>query len=47
MGVEKMRLLACEAIYWIEINAGTENAVKNHTVCLFSGNTNKGQDPVT
>ena len=28
-GIEKTRLMACESIYWVNMNAGIEETVKN------------------
>ena len=43
-GVEKMRLLACESIYWIGINADIKKHVKElFTMSLFMVNAAKGE----
>ena len=34
MGIEKMKLLACECIYWHSINTDIENYIKQCTTCL-------------
>ena len=34
MGIEKMRLLTHECIYWVNMNADIENAVKHCLTCL-------------
>ena len=34
MGIENMRLLACKSIYWINMSADRENAVKQCSTCL-------------
>ena len=34
MSIEKTRLLACESIHSININADIENATKNCPICL-------------
>ena len=34
MGIEKTELLACESIYWVNINNDIENYVKNCSTCL-------------
>ena len=34
MGIEKTKFLACESIYWANINDDIENLMKNCTTCL-------------
>ena len=34
MDTEKKRLLTCESIYWINMNADIEDTVKNCPTCL-------------
>ena len=34
MGIEKTKLLACESIYWVNINVDIENFIKDCTTCL-------------
>ena len=34
MRIETTRLLACESIYWININDDIEKYIKNHSTCL-------------
>ena len=34
MGIEKTRLLACESMHWVNMNADIENAVKHCPTCL-------------
>ena len=34
MGIEKTKLLACESVYWADINADVEKQIKNCTKCL-------------
>ena len=34
MGIEKTKLLACESVYWVNINNDIENHVKNCSMCL-------------
>ena len=34
MGIKKTMLLACESVYWADINAGIEKHMKNCTTCL-------------
>ena len=34
MGIEKTKLLACELVYWVNINDDNENCIKNCTTCL-------------
>ena len=34
MGIEKTKLLACESVYWINVNDDTEKQIKNCTICL-------------
>ena len=35
MVIEKLKHLACESIYWDNINDDTENFMKNGTTCLM------------
>ena len=48
MGTEKTYLLACEFIYWVNINTNIEVMIKKlpHMTC-FPGNTTQGQNSVT
>ena len=34
MGIEKTRLLACESVYWLNINASIQNFMKQYATCL-------------
>ena len=34
MGIEKMKLLACKSIYWVNINTDIEKHIKNCNMCL-------------
>ena len=34
MGIEKIRLLACELVYWINKNAAIENTFKQCAKCM-------------
>ena len=34
MGFDKTRLLACESVYWANMNADIGNAVKHCSTCL-------------
>ena len=34
MGIEKTKLLACESIYWVNINGDIENYIKIFATCL-------------
>ena len=42
--IEKTKLLACESIYWININDDIENVKKLHYMSHVSAHTTKGQD---
>ena len=33
MEIEKMRLLACESVYWVNINADIKGTMAQHTTC--------------
>ena len=39
VGIEKTRLLACELVYWINMNADIENIFKDCSTCLKYQNT--------
>ena len=44
MGMEKTRLLACESVHWININADMENTIENFLVCFnFQATQPKGK----
>ena len=34
MGMEKIRLLACKSIYWLNMNAIIKDAIKHFSTCL-------------
>ena len=34
IGIEHIRLLACESIYWINMNTGKDETLKNYPTCL-------------
>ena len=34
MGIEKASLLPCESIYWVNMNANIEEAIKKFSTCL-------------
>ena len=34
MGIEKIRLLACKAVYWVNVNTDLENTMKHCSTCL-------------
>ena len=38
MGIEKKRLLVCESVYWVNMNADKENAAKQCSTCLDDQN---------
>ena len=35
MGMDKTKLLACDSIYWVNINDDINNFIKNCTTCLL------------
>ena len=34
VGIEKTGMLACKSIYWINMNADIEEAIKSYSTCL-------------
>ena len=34
MGIEKTKLLACNSVYWVDINDDIEKHIKNCSTCL-------------
>ena len=39
MGIEKTRLLVYKSVYWVNMNADIENAVKQYSTCIECMNT--------
>ena len=40
MGIEKVRLFARESVYWVNMNADTENTINQSGTCLEYQQTN-------
>ena len=47
MGMEKMKLLVCKSIYWVNINNDVDNYVKNYSTCLVFQQTQPKEKPHT
>ena len=46
MGIEKIRLLACEVVYWPNMNNNIKNTVKQCVTCLDYQNTQPQEKPI-
>ena len=45
MGIEKTKLLACESIYWVNVNNGIKNYIKNCNTFLEFQQTQPKENP--